>query len=52
MTSESELAIEPMVANFVKICPSTIVSICVEVLTQWIVCHCPSVSEGPAISSA
>ena len=42
---------EPIVADFENVCPSTISLIAEAVFTHWTVCHLPSLSEGPAISS-
>ena len=52
ITTGVVLAIEPTVAAFENVCPSTITLIADDVLTHWIVCHRPSISDGPVISSA
>ena len=52
MATSVVFVIEPTVAAFEKACPSTTTWIAVDVLTQEMVCHWPSLIAGPATSSA
>src|SRR5947209_8665599 len=51
ITTDSVLAIDPRLAVFENVCPSTITLIDDDVLTHWTVCHVPSSRAGPAVRS-